>query len=76
MVDELRQVIEEMQQQTEATQRDLAQRIHAWLEEERDEQEWDAIIQSPKGQDTLRKLVAQAREEIARGEVEEGGFGS
>jgi len=40
------------------------------------EREWDAIMRSPKGQETLRKLVAQAREEIARGEVEEGGFGN
>ena len=40
------------------------------------EREWNAIMRSPKGQETLRKLVAQASEEIARGEVGEGGCGN
>ena len=76
MIDELRKAFEELQRQPETMQRDVAQRIHLWLEEQQDEQEWDAIMRSQKGQATLRKLVAEAREDIARGEVEEGGFGS
>jgi len=51
-------------------------RWHAHVDDEQDEWEWDAVIRSPKGQATLRDLVAQARDEIARGEVEEGGCGS
>ncbi len=75
MVDELRQAIEEALQQPEDAQRGLARRIREWLEELREEREWDAIVSSPHGQEVLAKLVAEAREEIARGELEEGGFG-
>lgn len=75
MIDELRQAFEELQRQPETMQRDVAQRFHLWLEEQQDEQEWDAIMRSQKGQATLRKLVAEAREDIARGAAVEGGFG-
>ena len=53
--------------------------FHRWqahVDDEQNERDWDAIVRSPKGQATLRTLVAQARDEIARGEVEDGGFGS
>ena len=59
----------------------LRRMYHRWqaqVDEECDEREWDVIIRSPKGQETLRRLAAPAREEIALGEVEEveeGGCG-
>jgi hypothetical protein len=71
MVDELRQALEQAQQRlSDDAQRLLAAQIEAWL----DEQEWDALVSSPQGQETLERLAAEARAEIARGDVEEGGW--
>jgi hypothetical protein len=69
MIEELRRVIEEMQQQPEDAQRDLAKRIEEWLAEEEEEREWDALVSSPTGQAALERLVAEAREEIAQGKT-------
>ena len=70
MVDELRQALEQAQQRlTDDAQRRLAVQIEEWL----DEQEWDALVSSQEGQETLERLAAEARAEIARGDVEEGG---
>lgn len=74
MVEELRRVIEELQQQPEEAQRDIAERIQEWLAEQEDEREWNALISSPKGQEALERLAAEAREDIARGDVEDGGW--
>ena len=71
MVEELRQVIEHVQEQlSQEEQRRLAAHIEEWL----DEQEWDTIVSSPHGQQTLTRLIAEADKEIACGHVEEGGF--
>ena len=71
MVNELRQAFEQAQQQlSDDAQRLLAAHIEAWL----DEQEWNAITSSAEGQETLERLAAEARAEIARGDVEEGGW--
>lgn len=71
MTDELRLAIEHAQRLPEESQRNLAAQIEAWL----DEQEWNTITSSPAGQLRLAKLVAEGREEISRGEVEDRGFG-
>jgi hypothetical protein len=71
MIVELRGAVEHAQQLSEDAQRLLAAQVEEWL----DESEWDTIVGSPHEQAILAKLVAEAREEIARGEVEEGGFG-
>ena len=71
MVDEFRQALEQAQQRlSDDAQRRLAAQIEAWL----DEQEWDTLVNSPQGQETLERLAAEARAEIARGDVEEGGW--
>ena len=71
MVDEFRQALERAQQRlSDDAQRRLAAQIEAWL----DEQEWDALVSSAQGQETLERLAAEARAEIARGDVEEGGW--
>lgn len=71
MVDELRQALEQAQERlSEDAQRRLAAQIEVWL----DEQEWDALVSSAQGQETLERLAAEARAEIARGDVEEGGW--
>lgn len=71
MTDELRLAIEHARKLSEESQRNLATQIEAWLEE----QEWNTIVSSPAGRQRLAKLVAEGRDEIARGDVEEGGFG-
>ncbi len=43
--------------------------------EEIEEEEWDALVQSPHGQRALHHLLTEARREIAAGKTEEGGFG-
>lgn len=70
MVEEPRHAVEHAQQLSENAQRHLAAQIEEWL----DEQEWDSIVGSPHGQQTLARLISQANEEIARGDVEEGGW--
>ena len=71
MVDELRQALEQAQRRlSDDEQRRLATQIEAWL----DEQEWDALVSTPHGQETLERLAAEARAEIARGDVEDGGW--
>jgi len=71
MVEDLRRAIEHAQQMPDEAQRQLAEQIEAWLQE----REWDKIVESPDGQARLTQLVKEGREEIARGDVEEGGFG-
>lgn len=43
-------------------------------DEEREEREWDAIVAQPRVKNALRRLAAEAMEQDARGETEEGGF--
>lgn len=71
MVEELRHAVEDAQRRlSEEKQRRLAAHIEEWL----DELEWDEMVSSPRGQQTLARLVAEADEDIARGDVEDGGF--
>ncbi|MGH2515861.1 MAG: hypothetical protein ACRDHP_09420 [Ktedonobacterales bacterium] len=73
MIDELSAVFEQARRQPEEVQRNLAQRIQEWLAEQDEEREWDAIISSPRGQDTLERLAAEARREIAEGKTRDIG---
>jgi hypothetical protein len=45
------------------------------LEEDADELEWHKIISTPHVRSGIRRLAAEARRQIAAGEIEEGGFG-
>ncbi len=72
MVEDLRRAIEHAQQMPDEAQRQLAEQIEAWLQE----REWDKIVESPDGQARLTRLVEEGREEIARGDIEDGGFGA
>ena|SRR5579885_1926084 len=74
MVEELRQIIEEVEQLDPALQQVIATRIREMLSELEEEQKWQQALTSPEGQRRLARLVAEADEEIARGDVEEGGF--
>lgn len=70
MVEDLRRAIEHAQQMPDEAQRQLAEQIEAWLQE----REWDKIVESPDGRARLARLVKEGRDEIARGDVEDGGF--
>lgn len=70
VVEELRQVAELAQQQPEDVQRRIAEVIALELEQ----REWDALVSTPESQRLLARLAAEARADIARGEVEEGGW--
>lgn len=43
-------------------------------EEEAEEREWYAIINQPHVQQSLLRLAEEVRQQIAAGEIEEGGF--
>lgn len=63
MVEELRQVFEQAQQQPEDVQRHIAEMIALALEEA----EWDTLVSTPESQEFLAELAREAREETATG---------
>ena len=73
MVDELRQILEQVEQLDPTLQHIMATRIREILQE-LEEHAWEQALNSPEGQARLARLVAEADEEIASGNVEEGGF--
>jgi hypothetical protein len=74
MVDELRQVLEQVEQLDPSLQHIMAARIREILQELEEKRAWEQALKSPEGQARLARLVAEADEEIASGNVEEGGF--
>lgn len=74
MNEQLRQTYETAQQLPESTQKELAARIAALLDEIKEELEWDKIVSQPHVQKRLRELGQQALAEDAAGETAEGGF--
>ena len=70
MVEELRQAIAQVEQQPEDMQRRIAEVITLALEE----QEWDALTNTPESQTYLARLSREIDEQEAAGEVEEGGW--
>jgi len=63
MVDELRQAIEDAQQQPEEVQRHIAEVIALAIEEA----EWDDLVSSPESRAFLAQLAQEAREANASG---------
>jgi|SRR5689334_20333617 len=43
-------------------------------EDDISEQEWHSIVKAPRVRNALRRLAAEARQQAAKGEIEEGGF--
>lgn len=70
MVEELRQAIAQVEQQSEDMQRRIAEVITLALEE----REWDALTNTPESQAYLAQLSREIDEQEAAGEVEEGGW--
>ena len=65
IVEELRQVMEQVQQLPEDAQRHIAALIEAELEE----REWDALVSTPGSQRFLTMLAEEARRETAEGKT-------
>jgi len=63
MVDELRQVFEQVQEQPDDVQRHIAELVALALEEA----EWDAIVSTPESKRFLAQLAEEAQAENAAG---------
>jgi len=63
MVDELREVFEQAQEQPEDVQRHIAEVVALALEEA----EWDALVSTPESKRFLAQLAEEARAENAAG---------
>jgi DnaJ-domain-containing protein 1 len=70
MLEELREIMEQVEQQTEDVQRRIAELIRLALEE----QEWDALVGTPESQSLLTHLSKKIDEQITAGEIEDGGW--
>lgn len=69
MVEELRRALDALDQAgqlSEETQRHIA----IIIEEELEQQEWDALVGSPQSKEYLKRLIAEAEAD----ETEEGGW--
>src|SRR5260221_4448288 len=65
-----REILQQVEQQPEDVQRHIVELIKLALEE----QEWDALVGTPESQAYLRQLSKEIDEQIATGEVEDGGW--
>jgi len=70
LTERLQLAIRRLQSLPDERQNDMAERIL----DEIDEMEWDAIASRPRVRQALRRIAAEAREQDAAGETEEGGF--
>lgn len=70
MVEELRQIFEQARRQPPEVQHRIVELVKLELEE----RDWNEIIEGARGQAILEQLAANAREEMARGDVEVGGW--
>jgi hypothetical protein len=67
MTNQLKTIFDRLEQLPKDQQDDIVQMILDRL----DDLEWDLMLASPKGQATLKKLAAEAEQEITQGQVEE-----
>lgn len=72
--EDLRQALERMNQVLDQLPVETQLRIAAIIEEELEQQEWDALVSSPRSREFLHRLIAEAEAEDAAGESEEGGW--
>ena len=74
MTTTLKQVIAQVEQLDPAIQEMVLEKFQQVLDEALADARWEQLLSSPEGKAAGRRLVKQALEEIARGDVEEGGF--
>ncbi|HEY7348684.1 MAG TPA: hypothetical protein VH599_10250 [Ktedonobacterales bacterium] len=68
------EMVDQIKAQTAQLDRDGQAALVDALEEWLDELRWDLSFSSPEGQATLDRLTAEAMADVARGDVEDGGF--
>ncbi len=65
--------MDEVEQESQSSRSNTLKEIDDnWTDEE--EQGWDALFAQPHVQAGLTKLAKEAKQQVARGEFEEGGF--
>ena len=74
MTTTLKQLIEQVEQLDPAMQEMVVEKFQQVLDEALADARWEQLLSRPEGKAAGRRLVKQALEEIARGDVEEGGF--
>ena len=75
ITDVLQQVQAQAAQLAPEQQEALAVQVQQVLEDFLDNLLWERLFSSEAGQATLNRLTAEAMADIARGDVEDGGFG-
>lgn len=68
------EVVEQIKAQAAQLGPDEQAAMAAALEEFLDDLRWEQTFASPEGQATLDRLTAEAMADVARGDVEDGGF--
>ena len=71
MTETLQQIMEEVGRLDPAMQEAFVARAKEILAELEEEREWDTLVNSPKSQRFLKKLIAEGRQEHADGLTEE-----
>jgi molybdenum-dependent DNA-binding transcriptional regulator ModE len=71
MTETLQQIMEEVERLDPAMQEAFVARAKAILVELEEEREWDALVNSPKSQRFLKKLIDEGRKEHTAGQTEE-----
>jgi hypothetical protein len=74
VTDDLRHALAHMNQVLDRLPEETQQRIAAIIEEELEQQEWDALVSSPRSREFLHRLIAEAEAEDTAGESEDGGW--
>ena len=75
MIDALQRVMQQAEQLLPDEQAQLATQFQQVLDDLLADLEWERTLSSPRGLAILERLAEEAQEDIAAGDVEEGGFG-
>lgn len=71
----LEQLVEQVQRLDPAMQEMVIQKFQQVLDDALADARWDELLRDPRGIAALERLAQEAMEDVARGDVEEGGFG-
>jgi protein required for attachment to host cells len=72
--DHLKQAYEAAEKRSFKEQDMLASKILEEIEKMEADEEWDALLASPRSLSHMRKMKEEIEADIAAGEIEEGGF--
>ncbi len=74
MIDALQRVMQRAEQLSPDEQAQLAAQFQQVLDDLLADLEWERTLNSPRGLAILERLAKEAQEDVAAGDVEEGGF--